>query len=374
MTHIHLSRVQNIVGFAAENVNGKESVEVLTKALLTSDQEEFYEYIEQISNTFLGKAKVFIDHTYQFLIVIHEDLSADLYVNDFPVVVIIRAKRDIKKGELISQNDIADIKSLNFPNIKIEKTDKIIFCFKVGWKFGLYFDLDRRHYLEINKMWQELGSLYRYLQFDYIYKILESKTKFNEMINDGWFPFIEIIEEDYKKIYKLYQNKFDFNNRMKKIIDSFDKNRIERIKSKWWKNKIFKDKQPLIEAGIEAYLQNVESGFINCIKNLSSEIEGIIRINYLNETGRGKASFSELINYLINKGKAKSGSNYSLFLPIPFLKYLKNVFFANFDLKKGNVKLSRHSSSHGVAKPEDYKKMKALQTILILDQIYFYLS
>jgi len=374
MTHIHLSRVQNIVGFAAENVNEKESVEVLTKALLTSDQKEFYEYIEQISNTFLGKAKVFADYTYQFLIVIHEDLSADLYVNDFPVVVIIRAKRDIKKGELISQNDIADIKSLNFPNIKIEKTDKIIFCFKVGWKFGLYFDLDRRHYLEINKMWQELGSLYRYLQFDYIYKILESKTKFNEMINDGWFPFIEIIGEDYKKIYKLYQNKFDFNNRMKKIIDSFDKNRIERIKSKWWKNKIFKDKQPLIEAGIEAYLQNVESGFINCIKNLSSEIEGIIRINYLNETGRGKASFSELINYLINKGKAKSGSNYSLFLPIPFLKYLKNVFFANFDLKKGNVKLSRHSSSHGVAKPEDYKKMKALQTILILDQIYFYLS
>lgn len=374
MTHIRLSQVQDIVGVAVENAKKGEQVKVLSKASFISDQAEFYNYTEQISNIFLGKAKVLIDAVYQFLVIIHKDLSADLYINDFPVVVEIRAKGEIKKGEAISRNDIADIKKLTFPDIKIEKTDKVIYCFKVGWKFALSFDLDRQHDLEIDKMQLELGALYRYLQFQYVYKVLESATQFDEMIRDGWFPFIEIIGEDYKKICDFYQNQFDFDNKMKKLIDSFDQNRIEKITKKWWKNNIFKDKQSLIDAGIKAYLQDDESGFINCIKNLSSEIEGIIRLHYLDETGRGRASFSDIMDHLINKGKAKSGSDDSLFLPDPFLKYLKDVFFANFDLKKGDVKLSRHSSSHGVAKPEDYKKMKALQTILTLDQVYFYLS
>lgn len=374
MTHLRLSQVQDIAGITIENAKKGEQVKVLSKASFISDQAEFYNYTEQISNIFLGRAKVLINNVYQFLVIIHKDLSADLYINEFPVVVEIRAKRDIKKGEAISQNDIADIIRLNFPNIKIEKTDKVIYCFKVGWKFALFFDLDRRYDLEIDKMQLELGALYRYLQFQYIYKVLESETQFNEMVSDGWFPFVEIIGEDYKKICEFYQNKFDFDNQMKKLIDSFNQNRIEKIAKKWWKNKIFKDKQSLIEAGIKAYLQDDESGFINCIKNLSSEIEGIIRLHYLDETSKGRARFSDLIDYLINKGKAKSGFDYSLFLPAPFLKYLKDVFFVNFDLVKGDVKLSRHSSSHGVAKPEDYKKMKALQTILMLDQVYFYLS
>lgn len=374
MTHISLSQVQNIVGFAAENAEKGVQMKVLSKGSFTSDQKEFYNYTEQISNIFLNRADVLIDGVYQFLIIIHRDLSADLYINIFPVVVEIRAKRKIQKDEAFSRNDIADISKLEFPDIIIEKTDKIIYCFKVGWKFALFFDLYRQHDLEIDNMQLELGTLYRYLQFQDVYNVLESGIQFDEMISDGWFPFIEIIGEDYKKISEFYQNKFDFNNKMKKLIDSFDQKRIEKITNKWWNNTIFKDKQPLIEAGVKAYLQDDESGYINCIKNLFSEIEGIIRLHHLDETGKGRVNFSNIMNHLITKGKAKSGSDYSLFLPVPFLKYLKDVFFVDFDLVKGDIKLSRHSSSHGVAKPEDYKKLKALQTILTLDQVYFYLS
>ena len=56
-----------------------------------------------------------------------------------------------------------------------------------------------------------------------------------------------------------------------------------------------------------------------------------------------------------------------------FLQYLKEVVFANFDVNQGKVDLSRHSSSHGVAEVEKYTKERALQMILILDQIFFYL-
>jgi len=139
--HIRLSQVQNIAGFAVENAREGRQVKVLSKASLISEQEEFYNYIDQISNIFLGRAEVpiNINNVCQFLVIIHKDLSADLYLNEFPVTIEIRSKRNIKKGETISRNDIADIGRLIFPNIKIGKTDKVIYCFKVGWKFALFF-------------------------------------------------------------------------------------------------------------------------------------------------------------------------------------------------------------------------------------------
>ena len=103
-------------------------------------------------------------------------------------------------------------------------------------------------------------------------------------------------------------------------------------------------------------------------------MEGIIRLQYFRDTGKGKkVRLQDLLTHLVEKGKTKSGSDYSLFLPLPFLNYLKDIVFADFDLETGQVDLSRHSSSHGVAKAEAYTKTKALQAILVLDQIYFYI-
>jgi hypothetical protein len=80
----------------------------------------------------------------------------------------------------------------------------------------------------------------------------------------------------------------------------------------------------------------------------------------------------DLLDHLIEKGKLKTGSDYSLIFPLSFFNYLKEVIFPNFDLESGDIHLSRHTSSHGVAKPQEYTQERALQMILILDQIYFY--
>ena len=57
-----------------------------------------------------------------------------------------------------------------------------------------------------------------------------------------------------------------------------------------------------------------------------------------------------------------------------FFKYLGDVVFKSFNLDTGEINVSRHSVSHGVAKAEDYNQMKALQGILVLDQMSFYLN
>ena len=321
----------------------------------------------------------------QLLVVIHADLRADLYINDFAVSVEIRPKRDIKAGEVVTLGDVADLRKVTFPDIEIKETDKVIYCFKVGWRFGLFFDLTPRFQpvgtptpitvekLDVEKMELSIGELRLHLSFYHIYKILESDAHFNEMMKSGWFPFVEIIAGEYKELSEVYKNKFDFEARTKAIVDSFSKDRIKKITDKWWNKEAFAKKKILIEAGINAYLQNNQSGFVNCIKNLWTEIEGILRDLYYVETGKGNnVKSNDLISYIIEKGKISSGSEYSLLLPLPFLKYLQEVVFPNFNVEAGKVVMSRHTSSHGVADAKQYTKDRALQLILILDQIYFY--
>ena len=386
MPHYLLTNVENVVGFSDRYTKAGDTLSVTCRALLTSDDPEFYKYTEQISNIFLNKAQVSVDAVYKILVVIHHNLSADLYVNDFQVVAEIRAKRsDIKQGEVITKGDIADVSKLKFPEITITATDKVIYCFKCGWRFGLFFDftpgvqsagVQNSHQitkLDVEKMMLSLGEIYRYLSFYHVYKVLESNKQFEEMMKDGWFPFIEIIAEEYEKLSEMYKNKYDFENRIHVLVDSFTEERIKMITEKWWRNQIFKDKKTIIEAGISAYLQNTSGGFVNCIKNLWTEIEGILRKLYLTEKGKGDGVKSnDLIGFIIEKAKNKTVSDSSLFLTSPFIKYLQRVVFANFNVETGKVDMSRNASSHGVAEVHQYTKAQALQLILILDQIYFY--
>ncbi|MCD6453529.1 MAG: hypothetical protein J7K77_04515 [Dehalococcoidales bacterium] len=368
--HFHLDAVQDIGGFALESGKQGDSIPVLTRATINSDEPEFYKYIEPLSNPLFNKVGVFRNAVYQFLILIHKDLSADLYINDFPVAIEIIFKRDMKMGEAVTQGDIADIRRLRFPNIEIVKTDKVICCFKVGWKFGLFFDLGRE--LDIDAMELDLGTAYRYLSFQYVYEVLENKTQSEEMIKDGWFPFIEIVGGEYKSLSEAYQNKFHFEERIDKIVGSFDKTRIEKITNRWWKKQIFEDKRGILQAGINAFLRGGNEGYINCINTLLPQVDGIIRLQYLSDTGKS-VGVKKLLQHLREKGRIKSGSDSSLLLPSPFLKYLGDVVFAHFNLETGQVDLSRSSVGHGVAKAEAYTKIAALQAILVLDQIYFYI-
>ena len=283
--------------------------------------------------------------------------------------------RTVKKGELISLKDIADIQELRFGDIEVKETDKVIFCGKVGWKFLLFFDLNRSEKLNVDEMWIILGDLYRYLSFQYIYKLLESDEEFSEMVKDGWFPFVELIGgAEYKILSTAYKNKRFLKDNVESIINKIDRERIDKITSRWWHKKIFYEKKAILMAGINAFLRADDEGYITSIKTLLPEIEGIIRLQYFSDTNESKnINIIKLLKYITDKGKKRFGSDSSLLFPLPFFDYLNDVIFANFDIKGGNIKLSRHSSSHGVARADDYTKIKALQMILILDQLSFYI-
>lgn len=391
---LYVGKVIDITGFTVCNVPAEHYFWALSSSRKTSDQPVFYKYMDEISKLFLhpSEYKINISSINNFLILIHKDLSASIYLNDYPIEIKCRSKRDILEGELISDNSIADIVELRFPGIDIKESDKVICCIKVGWKFGLYFNLKRNSNLvqteigssefreealegsNIAQMQTQLGQLYRYLAFQYVYQSLESEPLFSEIISDGWFPFVEILGGEYKRLFETYQNdKFTYESKVKMLLESFNETRLSKITDKWWENSLFQEKQELIQAGIDAFLDGTKSGYINCIKTLYSEIEGIMRSLYLRDSGEGTRHIQKLIDRLTEVGKRKIEDDQSLLLPKYFSNYLVENIFKEFDLETGEVDLSRHSALHGVALGKDYKPERALQALLTLDQIYFYL-
>ena len=378
--HIRINEFeQRIAGFLNRFLSDG-NIEVTCAVGLTSDDPKFYRYMEQISSIYFNctEFKANINNIHSFLILIHRDLSADIYINNFAIETQVRLKRSsesLELGMLIMKSDIADICELSFPDIEIQDSDSIVCCLKVGWKFLLYFDFliqDRKS--DITTTQNVLGRLYRHLSFEEVYRTLESEDCFKKMVADGWFPFVEILGKDYKELTISYQNGEPASESdVKALLDKFDEPRLEAITDRWWKHPLFEEKRELLQAGIDAFLSGTKSDYINCIKTLYSEIEGIMHALYFEDSGTRTRHIQKLINRLIEVGERKAEDDQSLLLPQYFLSYLTENIFKEYDLTTGEVDLSRHSALHGVALGEDYTSAKALQALLTLDQIYFYL-
>jgi hypothetical protein len=311
------------------------------------------------------------------LILIHDDLSADVYLNELPIQASAVAKRKFEKGQMLTLDDLADIRDVHFPGIEIKPRDRIICCIKVWWKFGLYFDFGTAHdpntQLDHDQLSKTLGNLYRYLMFEHVYKTLEAKDRFERMQEDGWFPFVELLGSEFRELSNAYENLADPKDAVDKLVARFDAGRVGQIAERWWTKEPFSGKRSIIQAGINAYLRNDSEGYILCLKTVLPEIEGILRSLHHSEKGTHTSKLKRLTEHLGEKALAKAGSASSLLLPANFVRYLQSVVFRDFDLTAGDVSMSRHSAAHGVAKPEQYTRSRALQAILSLDQIYFYL-
>jgi len=185
---------------------------------------------------------------------------------------------------------------------------------------------------------------------------------------------VETLGGEFEALIKAYQNGLDVEGETERIVEGFTAARIDAVSKRWWLKGAFNSRKTFLQAGINAFLSGSSEGYIHCISTLLPQVEGIIRLDYLKETGKGKdVKVRELLTNLAEKRRAKSGSDASLLLPSSFLRYLDDVVYASFDLESGKLDLSRHSSTHGVARAEDYTRMRALQVILVLDQIFFYI-
>ncbi|MFL6258118.1 MAG: hypothetical protein ACJ76Y_00280 [Thermoanaerobaculia bacterium] len=113
----------------------------------TEDGEQFVTVAEQLTNALSGTLREIGIRPSQIdnlLISIDEEGNGTLYCNELDFRLCIRAKRDVKKGEGITEDDVLDVEELHLyvdgtPMIP-PKDSALIFIFSVGWRKGLYFN------------------------------------------------------------------------------------------------------------------------------------------------------------------------------------------------------------------------------------------
>jgi len=358
-------------GIAAETITKEAGGKIIQKRFMTSLQPNFITIANNLLQLFyINQSK---DSINKLLILIRKDNTAKIY-SKFPISMLFRAKRDIKKGTHVTNEDVFDIAKLEFRDsiyeINIEKDDKILFLFRIDWKFGLFFDFTKK--LDLENLKEELAYYYKRLFYYDLYAFIETEKYFDDLTTDGWFPFIRLIGNNFDKIIVYYKEEKKHNFQINKLINEFTREKIGSFSEYWWKKELFENKKKILEAGINSFLQNNEAGFIACIHTLYPQIEGIMGMDYFKSHGK-KPSFQELKRHIKQQGVSKFNTISSLGFPKEFYKYLEKTVFKNFNIATGDLDLSRHTTSHGYANVNDFNKAKALQAILILDQIYFYL-
>lgn len=363
-----------IIGFSLETKRTSKDGEMIQIAvrefLRDSDGELFYACLDQISGLFLrdwmikeSRSESTINNCLIFLY----NNVANIYIN-IPTVMNIIAKRRLESGCAIIKDDIADIRQIDFPGIKMESDCGIIYIFSNGWRRGLYFDLipiqqSKKQHDPVD-LKTLFASLHSYLIFPEVHELDPTIKK--QLIKSGWFPFIRILGKPFEKIHQAIKYEFPIVDVSLEVIDTFKDEAIKDMVDAWMNKEILKKHETVIRRGIERF---IDGDYISSIHVLFPRIEGIMRYIYLGE--KIIPNSNRLVDKLTSVSQGRS-ENSSLFLPEDFNEYLKQFYFSSFDLETGKIDLSRHSCAHGVAREDDFNKVKAFQAILILDQISFY--
>lgn len=360
-----------VVGFSIDAARAGNNVRVAQRCFLTDyDGDLFFTCLDQISRIYLRdwmpssrKKESAISNC---LIFIQKNNEAEVFIN-IPTAMQIISKRSIEKGGEIYREDIADLIRVEFPGIQMKSDCAVIYIFSKGWRRGLYFDLlpvQPQSSHRTSDLETLFASFHSYLLFPEVHR-LEPNVK-EKMFECGWFPFIRILGRHFEEIYNTLKNEFPLIEVEMKVVDSFDEKSIRGMKDAWMTKEVFKKHKTFIETAIDKF---IEKDYISAIHILYPRIEGLMRYIYIGESG--KPTSKKLVDKL-TAPVAKKSIDLSLFVPEDFNEYLKQFYFSSFDLGKSKINLSRHSLAHGVAKEEDFSKIRAFQAILVLDQIFHY--
>ncbi len=360
-------------GVAAGNARGGEMLQVWTRLAITSDDPAFHRIADSLAGVIrhhcnADRKLVNVENNSTILLIIRPDKTAELWMDTAAICLNILSRRDIPPGTAVFDSDIVDVIAMSFPMVNISADDKVVCLFRQGWRFGLYFDFNPKKSLSVGEFHRTLGSLYRNLKYRHIYDAVERPETFEKLIDAGWFPFAEIITTEFRQLAQACEAGFDLKDVEQKIVAAFDAKRLDRMLSRWLTKPHFLSRESILRSAIKNFASNDP---VAVIKIVLTEIEGVLNAAYRAAHGTG-ASRKALIEFAVKSAERKSGSPYTLLLPIAFAHYLEVRTFAQFDPVIGNGNASsRHAVGHGEAAADTYTNVAALQALLTLDQFAF---
>lgn len=363
-----------IDGVAAEAVPAGASGKFFVRLAISSGEVGFHTIAEGLGRILVSHASAAgspfsLDRSGMIVLLIREDKSAELWVDTAATSLNVIAKRPIKAGQAVFQSDIADIVGMDFPCLEIRDTDALVVLFRKDWGFGLYFDFNPDKKLDREVASHQLGRLYRVLAYRHLYETMADTAIVEELIERGWFPFVEILGDEFRNLAEHCAAGFAIDEAENALLAAFTDARLNNLLERWRARPHFAAKMPLLEAALKHFKADEP---IASIKIAITEIEGVLRSAYTNASVP-KAKIRHLLDFAIESAVSKSGAGDTLLLPEAFARYLDGYTFAQFDPAGGTTHAgSRHAVGHGAADATSFTKARALQVLLTLDQLAFY--
>lgn len=358
-------------GYAQNSARSGEGVTLVVKEFCSSeDGASFISRLEGIPSMLLSRLpaedRLKPSQIDRLLALIDQDWNVTLYLNSEVILqcTYTHKGKEVSTGDAVHQDNIADIRRIDFEGIVLPPEVGFLFLFSVGWRKGLYFDFQPLFPPYFPKREEDVGrtlaKVFSYVAFQDLFQL--SADAWNALFGQRWFPFISLRNETRKKIITYASENWDIDELLESIAAD-TRERLPLMRETWEKKKVMAGHLPLLARAYDTYLSG---DYISSASILYPRIEGVMRQLY---PGSGRPSVRALLQTVLEAGTSGRHSH-SLLLPDNFVHYLREVYFANFDPKNPNV-FSRHSIAHGVAPAADFSLKAATIGFLILDQLSF---
>lgn len=365
----------NFHGVSAEAARGGDKVNVWTRLILTSDQALFHKIVPNLVHGIEVVARnngshVSLSHARTFLLVMRPDNTGELWVDTAAVVVDSRLKRTVEKaGTVLFESDIADVTGMWFPFVEVKPEDRILCVFREGWRFAMFFDFNPTGTLDVHGARRDLGTLYRQMKYADLYATLAHEETFFRLIESGWFPFLELMSGEFKRLVDTCAAGFDLDEVEGELLEKFDETRVENMFGRWMARPHLKEKEVILRSAMNAFKSK---DAVASIKIVLTEIEGVLSEAYFRARNERTHRTEKLLEFVVSAAEQRAGGTDTLFFPVEFATYLRDHTYAGFTPGSAGKAGSRHAVGHGALKSEQYTQARALQALLTLDQLAFY--
>jgi hypothetical protein len=366
-------------GYSMSALKGPGEVYIAVREFVSSeDGDILIQRLEGIPSLILAQALPqspglysTIDH---MLAIIDTSRTATVYINELSFMAEMQPKRDLKKGERVLFDDIADIQRLRVrfgtEPVAIPPETGVVLLFSHGWRKGLYYDLgplapeggqSRDYDIEM-----VLGHCFARLAFQTRLRI--SDDEWTELLRQRWFPFIGLSGSALNEVLAHVRNGWAVEDLLDRIYGETS-SRLERQRSKWDNNPFFAPHAEFLKTAANHYQGR---DFMSAICVLYPRIEGILRTYHLALSPAGKITSQALVASA-TVANPRIQHAHSLLVPNRFSMFLGEVFFEHFD-PRNPEKLSRNTVAHGVAPAVDFNMKAATLGFLILEQLSYCLT
>lgn len=194
-----------------------------------------------------------------------------------------------------------------------------------------------------------------------------SDSEWDSLFAARWFPFVGLRNETINALLNHVRSGWDPDEKLDDIISEI-KERIPQMLDSWRNHSSFFPHIEILERAVERF-QNDD--FVSCTGLLFPRIEGLLRTHH-NSLGIQRRPSPE--NLTESAVAAKIEKEKSLLLPHRFAKYLREIYFADFNPDDQTIDISRHSVGHGVAAASKFNKKSAAIGILTAHQLFYFLE